>query len=137
MGKIVENIEEVVLAVENQDEVVSLFQDLFDFDFDRSWDMPMYDMRVKAARIGETQFHIVGSTNPAPDAFINKFLKDKGEGIHHIAFKVSNLDETVARLKEKGAKLIPEQPIGTAGQIRFIFVHPKSVHGILIELIGQ
>ena len=137
MGKIVKNIEEVVLVVENQDEVASLFEDLFGFEFDRSWDMPMYDMHVKSARVGETQFQVVGSTNPAPDAFINKFIKDRGEGIHHIAFNVNNLDDTIARLKEKGVRLIPEQPVGTAGTARFIFVHPKSVHGVLIELLGQ
>lgn len=137
MDKIVKNIEEVVLVVEKQDEVASLFEDLFGFEFNRSWDMPMYDMHVKSARVGDCQFQVVGSTNPAPDAFINKFIKDRGEGIHHIAFNVSNLDETVARLKEKGVKLIPEKPVGIAGQTRFVFVHPKSVHGILIELLGQ
>jgi len=136
MDNIVENIEEVVLAVENQDEVVALFEDLFGFEFKDSWDMPMYDMRVKSARVGNTQFQVVGSTSPAPDAFIRKFIKDRGEGLHHIAFNVRDLDETVARLKEKGVRLIPEAPVGVAGR-RFIFVHPKSVHGVLIELLGQ
>ena len=137
MDKIVENIEEVVLAVGNQDEAVALFEDLFGFEFKDSWDMPMYDMRVKSARVGNTQFQIVGSTNPAPDAFINRFIKDRGEGIHHIAFHVTNLGETIARLKEKGVRLIPEEPIGTPGSGRFIFVHPVSAHGVLIELLGR
>jgi len=137
MDKIVANIEEVVLAVENQDEVVALFEDLFGFEFKDSWDMPMYDMRVKSARVGNTQFQIVGSTSPTPDAFITRFIKDRGEGIHHIAFNVSNLDETIDRLKAKGVRLVPEQPVGVAGRARFIFVHPKSVHGVLIELLGQ
>ena len=136
MGKIVENIEEVVLAVKNQDETVSLFEELFGFEFDRSWDMPMYEMRVKSARVGETQFQVVGSTNPSPDAFINRFIKNRGEGLHHIAFKVTNLDDTVARLKEKGVRIIPEEPIGAHGEGRFIFVHPVSAHGVLIELLG-
>ena len=137
MDKIVENIEEVVLVVEHQDEVVSLFEDLFGFEFKAEWDMPMYEMHVKSARVGETQFQVVGSTNPAPDAFINKSLKDRGEGLHHIAFKVSNLDETIARLKGKGVRLIPEEPVGARGGGRFIFVHPQSVHGVLIELLGK
>ena len=137
MDKIVDHVEEVVLVVENQDEVVSLYEDLFGFEFNRSWEMPAYDMRVKSARVGETQFQVVGSTNPAPDAFINKFIKDRGEGIHHIAFSVNNLDETVARLKEKGAQIIPGSPSGTEERARFHFVHPKSVHGVLIELLEQ
>ena len=136
MDKIVENIAEVVLAVENQDEAISLFEDLFGLEFKEGWDMPMYDMRVKAARVGNTQFQIVASTNPAPDAFITKYIKDRGEGIHHIAFNVSNLDETVARLKERGVRLVPEEPVGVGG-MRFVFVHPRSVHGVLIELLGE
>jgi len=129
MDKVVDHIEEVVLVVRNQDDAVSLYEDLFGFKFDLSWDMPMYEMRVKSARVGETQFQIVESTNPAPDAFINKFIKDRGEGIHHIAFSVKNLDETVARLKQRGAQIIPGKG--------FHFVHPKSTHGLLIELFGQ
>jgi len=129
MDKVVDHIEEVVLVVENQDEAVSLYEDLFGFKFDLSWDMPMYDMRVKSAKVGETQFQIVGSTNPAPDSFINKFIKDRGQGIHHIAFSVKNLDETVSRLKQKGAQIIPGEG--------FSFIHPRSTYGLLIELLGQ
>ena len=137
MDKIVEHLEEVVLVVRNQDEAVSLYEDLFGFKFDRSWDMPMYEMHVKSARVGETQFQIVGSTNPAPDAFVNKFINDRGEGIHHIAFRVNNLDEAVARLKEKGVQIIPGKARVPGEKANFHFIHPKSTHGLLIELIGR
>ncbi len=133
MDKIVENIEEVVLAVEHQDEAVALFEELFGLEFKESWMVPNDNMKVKCARVGITQFHIVASTTP--DAVIAKYIRDRGEGIHHIAFRVSNLDEIVARLKGKGVKLIPEEPIvGREAGVRYIFVHPKSVHGVLIEL---
>jgi methylmalonyl-CoA/ethylmalonyl-CoA epimerase len=138
MDKIIDHIEEVVLVVKNQDEAVSLYEDLFNLKFDRSWDMPMYEMKVKSARIGQTQFHIVGSTNASPDAFINKFIKERGEGIHHIAFSVNNLDKTVSRLKEKGAQIIPGGKVSVPGEeVNFHFVHPRSTHGLLIELIGR
>ena len=138
MDSIVENIEEVVLAVENQDEVVSLFEDLFGFEFKDSWDMPAYSMKVKSARVGGTQFQVVSSANADPDALITRFIKDKGEGFHHIAFNVSNLDETVAHLKAKGVKLLPEEPVfEKKADKRFIFVHPRSTHGLLIELLGR
>ncbi len=138
MDKIVDHIEEVVMVVKNQDEAVSLYEDLFGFQFDRTWDMPKYEMKVKSARVGETQFHILGSTNPAPDAFLNKFIQDKGEGIHHIAFSVNNLDEVVARLKAKGVQIIPGGKAPVPGEnINFHFVHPRSTHGLLIELIGR
>ena len=138
MGKIVENIEEVVLAVENQDEAVSLFEELFGLEFKESWTVPVDDMKVKSARVGETQFHIVASTSPDPDALITKFIRSRGEGIHHVAFRVKNLDEIMAKLKEKGIRLVPETPrVANHGSGRYIFIHPKDVHGLLIELIER
>jgi methylmalonyl-CoA epimerase len=132
MGKIVQNVEEVVLAVKDQEEVVAMFEDLFDLDFKDSWTVPEDRMKVRSAKIGDTQFHVVASETP--DAVIGKYIRDRGEGIHHICFRVSNLDELIARLKEKGIRLVPDIP--RRGRIsRFIFVHPKSAHGVMIELI--
>ena len=136
MGKVVENIEEVVLAVEHQDEAVALFEELFGLEFRDSWMMPNYDIKVKSARVGDTQFQIVASTSP--DAVIAKYIQDRGEGIHHIAFRVGNLDETILRLKAKGIKLVPEEPVRREEtSSRYIFVHPMSIHGVLIELIER
>jgi methylmalonyl-CoA epimerase len=132
MGKIVENIEEVVLAVNNQEEVVSVFEDLFGLDFKESWTMPVDKMKVRSAKIGDTQFHVVASETP--DGVIGKFIRDRGEGIHHICFRVNNLDELIIRLKEKGMRLVPETP-RRAESSRFIFIHPASIHGVLIELV--
>ena len=91
-------------------------------------------MFVKCATIGNTMFHIVSST--AHDGVIAKFIRDRGEGLHHIAFWVRDMDEIVARLREKGVKLVPDNPVsfGPLGP-SYIFVHPKSTHGVLIELI--
>ena len=136
MSRIIENLEEVVLAVENQDETVALFQELFDLDFNESWTIPVDSMKVRCARIGNTQFHIVASTGP--EGLITKFIKDRGEGLHHIAFRVRNLDETISKLKAKGVKMIPPEPRTARHHSgRYIFVHPKSAHGLLIELMER
>jgi methylmalonyl-CoA/ethylmalonyl-CoA epimerase len=132
VDKIVKNIEEVVLAVKDQEEVVAMFEDLFGLDFKDSWTVPEDKMNVRSAKIGDTQFHVVASETQ--DAVIGKYIRDRGEGIHHICFKVSNLDELIARLKEKGVRLVPEIPRRDRTS-RFIFVHPKSVHGVMIELM--
>lgn len=134
MAGMIENVEEVVLAVENQDEVVALFENLFDLEFKDSWTVPADNMSVKCAHIGNTMFHIVSSMTP--DAVIAKFIRDKGEGIHHIAFRVRDMDEMVSKLRQKGVRLVPEKPIslGPSGP-SYIFVHPKSLHGVMIELI--
>jgi methylmalonyl-CoA/ethylmalonyl-CoA epimerase len=133
MAGMIENVEEVVLAVENQDEVVALFEDLFGLEFKDSWTVPADSMSVRCAHIGDTMFHIVSSMTP--DAVIAKFLQNRGEGIHHIAFRVRDMDEMVTRLRQKGVRLVPEEPIslGPSGA-SYIFIHPQSVYGVLIEL---
>lgn len=134
MAGMIENVEEVVLAVENQDEVVALFEDLFGLEFKDSWTVPADDMSVRCAHIGSTMFHIVSSMTR--NAVIARFIRDRGEGIHHIAFRVRDMDEIVTKLRQKGIRLVPEEPIsfGPSGP-SYIFVHPKSLHGIMIELI--
>ncbi|MEM2618355.1 MAG: VOC family protein [Candidatus Hadarchaeales archaeon] len=130
-GTPVEKVEEIALAVKNLEEVVKLYEDLFGMKFDMEWEVPMENMRVKSALIGKTQFHIVESTSS--EGVIAKFIQRKGEGIHHICFRVKNLAEMMERLK-KGAKLVPEKPVDL-GSVRYIFVHPHSTHGVLIELM--
>jgi len=132
MSGMIENVEEIALAVEHQEEVVTLFEDLFDIEFKDSWTVPADRMKVKSAKIGDTQFHIIASESP--DAVIGKYIRDRGEGLHHIAFRVANLERLIRRLKEKGVRLIPEEPREDELR-RYIFVHPKSVHGVLIELM--
>lgn len=65
---------------------------------------------------------------------VQKFLDKKGPGIHHICFRVKNLDSLVERLKTKGVQLISEAPKPGAHNCRIIFIHPKSTGGVLIEL---
>lgn len=134
MGFKIKSIHEVVLAVENAEEVKRLYEELFDIKFDLEWELPWENMRVKCATIGETQFHIVESTSS--QGVIARFINKRGEGIHHICFKVEGLDELVQRLKEKGVKLVPEIPI-SVGNVSYIFVHPSATRGILIELMEE
>ncbi len=135
MRGILDHVEEVVLAVNDQDEAVALFEELFGLEFNKSWTVPMDSMKVKCAMVGDTQLHIVAATSP--DTLVDKFIKDRGEGIHHIAFSVNDLDAVISRLKKLGVQLVPERPRAGREGARYIFVHPKSVHGLLIELIER
>jgi methylmalonyl-CoA/ethylmalonyl-CoA epimerase len=75
----------------------------------------------------------LGSTGP--DTTVGQFLEKKGEGLHHIAYEVPDLEAALAELKEKGVRLIDEKPrLGGRGHM-VAFVHPKSNHGLLVELI--
>ena len=128
----VEMLQEVVIAVENMNQAVALYEDLFGLKFDIEWTMPDENMNVKAAKLGETLLQIVESTSSK--GVVASFIKNRGEGLNHIAFKVTNLQKMITKLKRKGVRLTPEKPIVTPHGT-YIFVHPKSAHGVLVELI--
>jgi methylmalonyl-CoA/ethylmalonyl-CoA epimerase len=82
--------------------------------------------------VGDSEVELLEST--APDGPIAKYLEKRGEGIQHIAFRVENIEEALAELKEKGIRLIDEKPRLGAGGAKIAFLHPKSTHGVLIEI---
>jgi methylmalonyl-CoA epimerase len=93
------------------------------------------DQKVKVAMlpIGESRIELIQATNP--DSTIDKFIQAKGEGIHHIAFEVEDIDTAIRVLKFAGLQLIDEKPrIGAEGA-KIAFVHPKGMNGVLLELI--
>jgi methylmalonyl-CoA/ethylmalonyl-CoA epimerase len=137
----IEGIEEVAIAVKNADTAAAYFRELFGIDFPFGWTIPDEKVKVKSSKISHTQLQFIEATDP--DGVVAKFIKEKGEGLNHIAFRVTNLQGLVKRLKEKGVRLIPEKvvsvensdiPIGS-GSTNYIFIHPKSAYGVLIELI--
>jgi methylmalonyl-CoA/ethylmalonyl-CoA epimerase len=87
-----------------------------------------------------TAFLSVGDSNlellePAgPDSTVAKFIEKRGEGIHHICFRVDDIEAHLARLKEKGFRLINEAPVPGAHGCRVAFLHPAAGNGVLIEL---
>ena len=72
----------------------------------------------------------------ASDSPISKFLEKRGPGLHHIALRVPDLDSAIARLRESGARLLNEPRAGAGGH-RYVFVHPASTGGVLLELIQE
>jgi methylmalonyl-CoA/ethylmalonyl-CoA epimerase len=69
-----------------------------------------------------------------PDSTVAKFIEKRGEGIHHICFRVENLEEHLSRLKAKGFRLINDAPVAGAHGCRVAFLHPAAGNGVLIEL---
>ncbi len=92
------------------------------------------DQKVKVAflPVGDSEVELLESTSP--DGPIAKYIERNGEGIQHIAFRVDNLAQRLAELKEKGVRLIDEKPRRGAGGAQIAFLHPKSTYGVLIEL---
>jgi len=88
----------------------------------------------------KTAFLSVGDSNLelleplSPESPIGKFIEKRGEGIHHICFRVDDIEEHLARLQSQGFRLINESPVPGAHGCRVAFLHPAAGNGVLIEL---
>ena len=84
-------------------------------------------------RVGESTIELVQPI--CPDSPVGRFLAKRGEGFHHVAFEVQDLEGTLAELKRNGVEIIDEVPRRGAGGTRMAFVHPRGAFGVLTELV--
>ena len=125
-------IDHIGIAVHNLDKIINTLSEAFDL-------LPEFEEEVADQKVKTIGYHVGESTieylqPTSPDSPIAKFLDKKGTGIHHIAYRVDNLAETLQRLQKKGFQLIDEIPRDGAEGKKIAFVNPKSTNGILIEL---
>jgi len=90
-------------------------------------------VRVMMLAVGESRIELLEATEP--DSAIGRFIAKRGEGLHHIALRVVDLAETVGKLKAQGVRLVSETIQVGAGGHRYVFVHPSSANGVLLELV--
>ena len=92
------------------------------------------DQKVKTAffKVGQTKIELLEPTSE--DSTLTKFLENKGEGVHHIAFAVSNVADALAEVEAKGVRLIDQAPRKGAEGLSIAFLHPKSTGSVLTEL---
>jgi methylmalonyl-CoA/ethylmalonyl-CoA epimerase len=84
-------------------------------------------------RVGESMIELVQPTRP--DSPVGRFLARRGEGVHHVAYQVEDLEAALRELKKNGVEVVDEEPKTGAGGTRVVFVHPKSAFGVLTELV--
>jgi len=128
-------IEHIGIAVKDINESNELFEALFD--------QPNYKMETVESegvltsffQIGESKIELLQATNE--NSAIAKFIDKKGEGMHHIAFEVKDIDAEIKRLVDKGFRMIHEMPKLGADNKRIAFLHPKSTNGVLVELCQE
>ena len=90
-------------------------------------------VRLVMVPLGESRLELLEPT--AQDSTIAKFIAKKGEGLHHVCIRVPDLGEAVDRLKKEGVRLVSEEIKVGAGGHRYVFVHPASAGGVLLELV--
>ena len=125
-------IDHIGVAVRDLEEALKFYRDCLGLDLTGMEEVAEQKVRVAFLPVGESKVELLESTDP--EGPVAGFIESRGEGVQHIAFRVSNLEEKLAALKERGVRLIDEKPRYGAGGARIAFLHPKSTGGVLVEL---
>ena len=125
-------IEHIGIAVKSIDSSTSLFAKLFAKNAYNREEVLSEGVITEFFQLGDNKIELLEATHA--ESPIAKFIEKKGEGVHHIAFEVSDIVAEMKRLKEEGFQLLSEEPKNGADNKLVCFLHPKSTNGVLIEL---
>jgi methylmalonyl-CoA/ethylmalonyl-CoA epimerase len=126
-------IEHVALAVSDLDAAIEHYRRVWGLEVSHRERVEDQGIEEAMLPIGDTHLQLLAGTSA--DSTVTKFVERRGEGMHHIAYEVSDLVGTLAELKELGIELIEEAPRPGGRGHMVAFVHPKANHGLLVELI--
>ena len=127
----IKRLDHIGVAVKDVDEVQKVYTEMLPLELVSSDSVG--ELKTGFIPVGETSLELVMSTTP--DGVMSKYIDKKGEGIHHLAFEVDDIDQAVAELKAKGVPLTSEEARPGAHGSRVVFLHPKATRGVLIELV--
>lgn len=131
----ISHIEHIGIAVNSLDEAIPFYENMLGLKCYAVEEVK--DQKVKTAffMAGQTKIELLESTDP--EGPIGKFIEKKGVGIHHLAYAVDNVDESLSELEEKGVRLIDKSARKGAEGLNIGFLHPKSTLGVLTEICSN
>lgn len=125
-------IHHVAVVVRSIEDSLELYRDLLGLDLESVLDIPSDGVRIAFLGVGESKVELVEPTDSTTG--VARFLDSRGEGFHHLCLEVANIAEELTRLAIDGVELIDSAPRrGAEGPVAFL--HPRSCHGVLVELI--
>lgn len=128
----INKIDHIGVAVNSIDDALKFYTEHLGVQCKDIESVPEQKVKVAFLPVGESNIELLEpSTDDSP---VKKFLDKKGEGVHHIALHVDDLEKALEDLKNKGVKLIDEEPRRGAHDAKIAFIHPKSTGGALVEL---
>ncbi|MEN8137518.1 MAG: methylmalonyl-CoA epimerase [Bacteroidota bacterium] len=125
-------IEHIGIAVKDLEKSNELFTKLFGKANYKIEEVVSEGVKTSFFEVGPNKIELLEAANP--ESPIAKFIEKRGEGIHHIAFEVENIEAEAERLKDEGFTVLNEHPKKGADNKKIVFLHPKSTNGVLIEL---
>ena len=130
-----EEIDHIGIAVRNLKEALGTFTGALGMESTGTEEIQEQKIIAATIPVGGVKIELLQPTQPHGP--VGKFIAIRGEGMHHIAFRVEDIEESLRELKAKGVKLIDEKPRIGAGGAKIAFLHPKGTHGVLVELVER
>lgn len=128
----IKNIEHIGIAVKNLEESIKLYENIFGLKCYSVEEVKDQKARTAFFQVGETKIELLETTEPGGP--IGKFIEKKGEGVHHIAFAVEDINQSLKEIETNGIQLVDKEARAGAENFNIAFLHPKSTNGVLIEL---
>ena len=129
------NIEHIGIAVKDLAKSIPLFEQLLNTPCYKTEEVVSEGVKTAFFKTGEAKIELLQASNDT--SAISKFISKKGEGIHHLAFEVENIEAEMKRLQALGFELLSSEPKLGADNKKICFLHPKSTNGILVELCQE
>jgi methylmalonyl-CoA epimerase len=126
-------IDHIGVAVEDLDTAIALHEEAYGLA--RGHREVVEEQGVEAVLLDVGDSHVELLAPLAPDTAVGRFLASRGPGLHHVAYRVADIDATLATLRERGLQLIDETPRVGICDSRVAFVHPRSTGGVLTEIV--
>ena len=126
-------IDHIGIATRGIDDAAKFYRGVLGLEVAETEEVAEQKVRVAMLSIGESRIELLEATSE--DSPISRFLEKRGPGIHHLAVRVDDIQAALADLREKGARLIDQEPRHGAGGCLVAFVHPSSTGGVLLELV--
>lgn len=130
-----EKVEHIGIAVKSLEKSTPLFEKLLGTLCYKTELVESEKVNTAFLQTGETKIELLESTDP--NGVVARFIAKKGEGLHHIAFEVSDIEAEMKRLKEEGFILLNDNPKPGSDNKLVCFLHPKNTNGVLIELCQE
>lgn len=127
-------IDHIGIAVRNISEALKVYRDVIGLKFVKIEEVPEEKVKIAMLKVGETYIELLEPLSS--ESALAKFLDKRGEGIHHIAFAVNNIDEAMQKVKANGVDFIYDKPRELHDR-KINFIHPKFGHGVLLELVER
>lgn len=128
----IEKIDHIGIAVRRIEAAIPLYRDVLGLGKPEIHEVPEQKVRVAIFPVGEVKIELLDALTP--DSPIASFLQKRGEGIHHVAFRVDDIRESLKRLKDAGIRPINKEPSSRGEEYWIAFLHPSSTGRVLIEL---